>query len=307
MPKGGKNRRKKSGRRRKSRALPLILTLIVLMGAFFGWMAWNARTCHVCMADVYMADLPPQMEGTTLLFVSDIDIQNQNDAKAAARLMAKLNRLNPDVLVLGGDYSAKGIMELLNRPEAYKAELAPDFAASLSDFYAPLGKFAITGEKDDDPEALAQTFTAAGVSCLWDGAAKIEKNGAHIWLEGLSDYSRKQTPFTRIAGSYKRGDCVIAVSHNPDAYAEIRTSEAADGGAWADLVLSGHTLGGQIWLADRNLRGERKNQKAYSGWQHANDVPLLISQGLGCEGAHLRLGSRSEVWMITLKRRNGMQ
>lgn len=305
MPKTGNNNRKKIARRKKRRTLHLILTLMILIGAFFGWMAWNARTCHICMADVCLADLPPQMDGTKLLFISDFDIQNRNDAKAAAGLMKNLKSLNADLLVLGGDYSALSTFDLLNRTENCTADSALAFISTLKDFSAPLGKYAVTGEKDTDRAALAQALMNAGVQCLWDTSVKIEKNDSAIWITGLSDYSQKQTPFTKIAGPYSKGDCVIAVSHNPDAYAEIRTSEVSGGGAWADLVLSGHTLGGQIWLGDRNIRGERRNQKAYSGWQHVNDIPLLISQGLGCEGTHLRLGSHSEVWLITLKTAGG--
>ena len=42
-------------------------------------------------------------------------------------------------------------------------------------------------------------------------------------------------------------------------------------------------------------------KKAVSGWRADGGAPLLTSQGLGCEGLNLRLGTQAEAWLITLR------
>ena len=90
--------------------------------------------------------------------------------------------------------------------------------------------------------------------------------------------------------------------HSPAQAVDVRISEASDGGAWADLMLSGHTLGGQIRLFGRTLTQlTDAEKKAVSGWRADGGAPLLTSQGLGCEGLNLRLGTQAEAWLITLR------
>ena len=297
-----KTNRKIEKPRRKSPAPRIAALLAVLLCAFFGWMHLQARVTHLRPAEVYLPDLPAAFDGTTLLYISDFKLQSQSDAAAAKRLMQHLSELQPDLLLLGGDYCANGAIDTLNGTKNDTLpDYAADFIASLSTFPAKLGKFAIAGDADGDLQSLAASFNAAGVGCLADSAAGVSKDGAQIYIAGITDPVLNRGGSARLSRDFRADQCVIALSHNPAGYKDIRVAEVPGGGAWADLVLSGHTLGGQISIFGRTLRSFSDDElRTLSGWFYPNDLPLLVSNGLGCDAVHLRLNSESQVHLITL-------
>lgn len=293
---------KKIRRGRRSIAATALLLAVLLIGGFFGWMRLNGEIVHLKFAEVYLEDLPAGFDGATMLYISDFNIRSEAEGKNCARMMQKLSALQPDLLLLGGDYSAASLFSSLNGENTGKSENAAPFIASLANFPAPLGKFAVVGE-NDDPAQLEPMFASAGVQLLQDFCASVQKNGDEIVLAGLSDVSAGKTPYEEIGAYFSGGECVVVLAHNPSSYIGVRVAEARGGGAWADLVLSGHTLGGQIRIFDRTLRNlSDEERRCISGWHYGDDLPMLVSQGLGCMGAKLRLGTQSEVWMITLRR-----
>lgn len=282
--------------------IALVLALVLLIGGFFGWMTLSARITRVRYADVYLPDLPPAFSGATVLYVSDLNIRTPGDAAACRRLMGTLGQLRPDILVLGGDYTAPTLLDSLNGDEAGDSAHALEFVPCLANFPARLGKFAVAGE-GDDPALLAPAFEQAGVQLLSDGCVQLEQGGDMLVIAGMSDASRGDTNYEKIGAYFSGDECVIAVAHNPAAYVGIRVAEARSGGAWADMVLSGHNLGGQIRLFGRTLRTMPEAEaRCLAGWYYGDDLPMLVSQGVGCRGPMLRLGTGSEVWMITLRR-----
>lgn len=288
----------KRGNRKKF--LPALLIAIIGFGGFFGWMHVNASLTHLKYAEVYLEDLPAEFEGTKLLFISDINIRNSNDASACIRTMDRLKDLNADMLVLGGDYSADTLISSLNGGKgSKKEEYVNRFVESLSSFHAPLGKFAVSGENDSN--LISEAFSKAGVQHLSDSCAVVKKNGAELVLAGLNDVSSGRTPYEEIGGYFNGNECVIAIAHNPSAYIGVHVAEARGGGAWADMVLAGHTLGGQIRFFGKTMLSlTEEEQRCLSGWHYTNDLPMLVSQGLGCKGLKLRFGTQSEIWCITL-------
>lgn len=290
-------------RRRAGRLLPAFLIAALLLGGFFGWMNLQARVTHLRRAEVYLPDLPAAFDGVTLLHVSDLNIRSAADARACTRLMQKLAQARPDILVLGGDYIAPTLMNIINSSPGDASADAARFIRSLADFPAPLGRFAVTGEHDTGNTALEAAFADAGVRHLDDDCAILERDGASLYLAGLSDVSLNRTQYEQICRHFTGDECVVTVVHNPAAYVGVRVNEARGGGAWADLVLAGHTLGGQLRLLGRTIRTlPPEEARCLAGWYYLDDLPMLVSQGVGCEGSMLRLGTRSEAWLLTLRR-----
>ena len=301
MAKKGRKRRPRGKRTERRKIFPALLISFLLVSGLFGWMYANAAIVRVCPAEVYLPDLPAPFDGTTLLYISDVNIRNQTDATASSRLLESLSALSPDIVMLGGDYSARTLLDALNGATGDGATAAREFVATLAGFPAPLGKFAVLGEADDD--SLRDIFAMASVQLLQDEGTILEQAGARVAVVGLRDVSEDATPYDQIGRSFSSGDCVLVLAHNPLAYPRIRMAEADGGGPWADLVLSGHTLGGQIKLFGRPLRPFNEEEaRRVAGWYYGDDRPILVSQGLGCRGAKLRLGTQSEVWYLTLRR-----
>ena len=299
-PESKPDKRRRRGRRRTAR--PVLLLAVFLVGGLLGWMHMAATVTHVRYADVYLEDLPAAFEGTTLLYISDINIRSSAEAEECSRMMDNLAVLNPDILLLGGDYSAPDLVDGLNGRKQGDSAPAQAFISSLGSFYAPLGKFAVPGE-GDEVSALQAAFSDGGVQLLLDGCAAVEKGGAQLVIAGLNDSSARTTPYEQIGGYFTGEECVVVLAHNPSAYIGVRVAEAKGGGAWADMVLCGHTLGGQMRIFGRSLRSlSDEEEHCIAGWYYGDDLPMLVSQGLGCRGAKMRLGTQSEIWMITLRR-----
>ena len=276
----------------RGRRLWLPALLLALPMALLGWMYFSARLVHLCPAQVYLQDLPAAFDGAQLLYVSDFNIESAAEARQSAALLQRLSDLAPDLLILGGDYVS-----------LEDAQQAQPFYDALAAFSVPLGKFAVAGEADSKNAALESALANAGVALLSDRCASVTRDGAQLVIAGLSDVSRKLTPYAELGSAFSGDECVLAVAHNPAAYVGVRVSEARNGGAWADLVLAGHNLGGQIRLFGRTLHTlPPQEARCFAGWYYEGDLPMLVSQGLNVPGLPLRLGSRAEVWLITLRR-----
>ena len=287
-------------------ALGLLAGLLLAVGAAIGLSALRANTVHVRYATVAINDLPPAFEGTTLLYASDVDLCGLNTPKKAAALFSDLQALRPDILLLGGDYTSESVLDALNRGEDADARMAErlrarsDFFHYISGFSAPLGKLAVAAPEDGDRAALSSLLLEVGIQPLFDERIDVKKNGETLSFVGICE---EGAALSSIAGGIGRSDCAIAVAWSPNGYPAAITSEAADGGVWADLFLCGHTHGGQIRLFGRSvLPLERLEAQAEPGWRVENGLPILVTAGTGCEGANLRVGTRAEVWLITLTR-----
>lgn len=301
--KGKPAKKAKRGISRRRIVLAAVLLVVILLGGLLGWMALQARITHVRRAVVYLDDLPREMDGVTLLYVSDLNIRDEADARRTQRLMQKLGSLAPDVLLLGGDYCGGRILDGNPDADVRAQEAALSFLRSLGSFPAPLGKYAVAGEQDGVLEGLKEGMSDGGVALLDDECVTILRDGGQLVLAGMSDVSEKRTPYNEIGRYFDGSECVIALSHNPSGYIGVRVAEARSGGAWADLVLAGHTLGGQIKAFGRTIYSlPEAEERCLGGWYYAGDLPMLVSQGVGCSGVQLRLGTTSEVWLLTLRR-----
>ena len=61
--------------------------------------------------------------------------------------------------------------------------------------------------------------------------------------------------------------------------------------------------GGQIRAFGRTIYTlPEAEARCLGGWYYVGDLPMLVSQGVGCSGVLLRLGTQSEVWLLTLRR-----
>ena len=153
----------KRTKKRKRRVGGLVaLAVILLLSAFIGVMALNAVTLHLRRATVALPDLPPAFEGKTILYAADIDLGGLNGPKRVAEVFERLQVLMPDLLLLGGDYTAPTLGDLINQtpvPQyaANASDLRRDFFYYIRDFRTTLGKFMIASP--DDRQAGAPRHT----------------------------------------------------------------------------------------------------------------------------------------------------
>lgn len=283
------------GRRRAGWKIGMAILSLIALGA--GAMHLNAKTVHVRYAEVMLEDLPASFDGTKVLFASDFDLSG----RSAGKMFRRLQALQPDLLLLGGDYASPTLLERLNgRTGADETVARKAFFDSLADFHAPMGKLAVSGDHDGDADGLNIAMIGSGVRLIDGGVQTISNGTDEIYIAGIGENTRD---VSGIAEHMRTGQCVIALMHRPSRVVDVRIAEAGDSGPWADLSLAGHNHGGQIQLLGRTaLSLDDADKRLLSGWSTDGGLTLVTS-GVGCEGVNLRFGSIAEVWMITLRKK----
>ena len=302
---------KKDQGKPKRRALKFVALLAALLVLY---MAVRGSVVRVSCVDLPLRDLPPAFDGTKIVFVSDIHLTTLNPLAKTAAMMRQLEKIQPDLLLLGGDYTGTDLVGRLlchGSNEAYAARQAETralFFIALADFPAKLGKFAVAGDMDKlvgsgSGMSLEDAASLGGVTLLRDQTALIQRGGQTLSIVGVDDWrTGMQDTHTPARGQRSR-DCVIVLSHTPEALPQLADQPGADGGQWIDAALTGHTLGGQIKIGKRELFNPLAQEERYSaGWHMENGVKLLVSQGLSGTFLPLRLGTSAEVHVITLRR-----
>ncbi|WP_434724349.1 metallophosphoesterase [Mesorhizobium sp. RIZ17] len=227
-----------------------------------------------------------------------------------ASLAEQANALQPDVIVLLGDYPAgtRLVTGWVN---------ASEWASALSGLKAPLGVFSILGNHDwwEDRSAQAagagptisrKALEAVGIPVLENDVVRLEKDDQGFWIAGLADQiallpnkaegRRGLTGLDDLPATLaKVGDTapIILLAHEPDIFPKV---------PWrVSLTLSGHTHGGQVRLFGYSpvVPSAYGNRYAY-GHVVENDRNLIVSGGLGFSIAPVRFGVRPEILQIDL-------
>ena len=282
-----------------------VLLLCVLLTTGFGLV--NANIVRIRRAELVLPDLPQGFDGTSILYASDIDLCGMNTPQKSGALFSQLQSLKPDMLILGGDYTSTSLIETLNRPDNANVDLSKaqrereSFFQFISTFEAPLGRFAIASPEDPNWNSLQTQMEQNGIRPIFNDRTAIRSGEDTLWLVGICEES---SALNSAGTAFERDDCVLTFAYSPIVLPILLTSEASDGGAWSDLVLCGHTHGGQIRLFERSVLSlDRRESRYLCGWYTDSGVPILVTQGVGCEGLNLRLGSAPEVWLLTLHRK----
>ena len=296
---------KKPPRLRRILVGGLFLLIFIAILGILGFGYASSRVVQVDRVTVCLEDLPPGFDGKTILFVSDIDMVGLSGPFAVKGLFNDLEKLGADILILGGDYAGESLIEKLNSTgdQLKLEEKRREVFAHLAEFNAPLGKYAVTGEKEAGAMDIAGELALGRITYLNDSASSIRLGDDVLAIVGLKDHSQGSLSYGEISRHVDSDACVIAVTHNPAAISGVMTSEAADTGQWADLILSGHTHHGQAVVGERSLIQLDQQETRYDGgWSKESGVYVLVSPGAGCDTVNFRLNTQAQVHLITLRR-----
>lgn len=147
----------------------------------------------------------------------------------------------------------------------------------------------------NDVPAMIAELERAGVRSLVNASAQVPLDGGEVWLAGIDDEMESHPDLARAFEGVPPGVPLILLAHNPDIWLQCGVDRA-------DLVLSGHTHGGQIQLpaiGAVHTQGTHLSRKAPAGWFERGRSRMFVSRGLG-ESIPLRFGARPQVALITL-------
>lgn len=217
-----------------------------------------------------------------LVFFSDLHIGEAMTPDYIARAVKLIQDQQPDLILCGGDF--------IDHRAVYAYD--PRVMASLRSLHAPLGVYYVLGNHEyrDDLEANIRWVSEVGGTLLRDSIA-FPGNGP-LTLIGRDDWvNGNRKPFEVIANEADplRGP-VVLMEHTPASIDSIGDSPV-------DLILCGHTHGGQIWPGQLMVWWR---YGMVSGTRPVGEHEVCISSGIGSAGATYRVGTRSEIRVYDL-------
>jgi len=229
-------------------------------------------------------DAGAELDGYRIALVTDVHYGNRFSSARLDALVETVNALGADCVILGGDHTL-----------GY-AQIAP-FAEAAGRIRARDGVFAVVGNHDffNGRSATIRTLRAAGIVVLDETVVETPRGVFFAGTNDLRDVFPTMGPFLEILPPRDR--FTVLVTHNPDLAAEIDLSPF-------DLVLSGHTHGGQITVLGYAPRiPSEYGQRFRSGWVDVGGTPVIVSNGIGYSGSVLRfrVGAPSEIILITVR------
>jgi len=259
-----------------------------LAAAFFGlavvvslYGLVNARFLRIRRVSVQLPGLPASWRGRTALLVSDLHLGHVNGPAFSRRIVALAVRLNPQIVFFPGDLfdGAKTDAEALAEPFR---NLAP-----------PFGSYFSTGNHDEFGNAAhyAEVLTRVGIHVLANEVVTVDGLQIAGVPDGDSGYPLRLRA-TLESLHLVPGQASILLNHVPNRLSIVEQ-------AGISLQLSGHTHGGQLfpftWLT-RHAFG-----KFTYGLQRFGELQVYTSSGAGTWGPPMRVGTRSEIVLLTFE------
>jgi predicted MPP superfamily phosphohydrolase len=277
-----------------SRRLFLRRAMYGVTAASFGGNAYGMlvekSSCELNEATFVIPDLPPELSGFSIALLSDIHSSLYMTKRNMQEVVALANGMNADCIAVTGDFVNSQVDEVY------------PFAEAFSELRAPFGVYGVMGNHDfyaQDPERVARVVDDCGVRLLRNDKITVRKNGAEFYLIGVDDVGRAEQETVKLDTALGRAPLAIPrilLCHRPYYLAQAAAQKM-------DLVLSGHTHGGQvvfgkiggITFAPAAIASPYVWGKYRSGKTH-----MYVSRGIGTVGLPIRFNCPPEITRIVL-------
>ncbi|MBM4764338.1 metallophosphoesterase [Bacillus sp. B15-48] len=261
-------------------------------GGYFYAHEIEPRMLDVTHHKIINSAIPPAFDGFKIVQFSDTHIGFHYDLNQFQKLIAKINNLEPDIIVFTGD--------LMDDPSDFKE--TEKISRNLRDLNANFGKFAVYGNHDHGgygSDIYRDIIESSGFSLLVNEAEKIELlNEASIYLLGVDDAMLGKPSLDETIKNIPEKSYKILLSHAPDLASAATTYNI-------DFQLSGHSHGGQIQIPFYGpLVTPPQGKKYTEGFYYLGDedkgLTLYVNRGLGTTRLPFRFFSKPELTLFTL-------
>ena len=260
-------------------------TTIVLISSGIGVKNYYSNAV-VKKFNVSLKGLPEAFKGFKIVQISDLHLGQMMTKKTLEQIVDQVNSLKPDLIAITGDLADGSTAKLLNE------------ANPLKNLKAEKGIYFVTGNHEyySGVENWTLAIDKMGIKVLNNENIKIRREDDYFYLAGVTDHEGKNfgqehaSDFKKALSGLENGKKKILLAHQP-----IAVQKASEYGT--DLVLAGHTHGGQIWPFNYFVYLQQPYLK---GFYDYNGTKLYVNQGTGCWGPPVRLGSKNEITQIIL-------
>ncbi|TDF92182.1 metallophosphoesterase [Paenibacillus piri] len=246
-----------------------------------GWLQINP-------VELALKRLPAAFDGMRIVQFSDVHLGFHYSVPHLAKLVTKIQSLQPDLICFTGDLYDSAINE------------SGPVAQELSRLKAPFGKAAVLGNHDylaRKPEQIAGLLSGSGFTVLTNRSAPLERGRSRIWISGVDDMWEGKPDLAKALQGVPAGDFHLLLSHCPD-FADTALQHPVD------LQLSGHSHGGQVRLPFYgHIIAARYAQKYVNGLYSLGGGKLLVytNRGIGVSVLPVRFWCRPEITVFTLR------
>ena len=239
---------------------------------------------------VRLARLPDAFRGMRIVQASDLHYAEFSEPWFLREVVRRINQLRPDMVVLTGDFISFGPM-----PRSFARRCAPACAEILSAIECPL-RYASLGNHDYivGPQPVAGALREHGLPVLVNSSIPLEREGKRIWLAGLGSACEHAADPARAIPRAAATEPVILLAHEPDILPKIARYNV-------DLMLSGHTHGGQVrfpFLPPFHL--PELGRRYVEGWFRQGPTQMYVNRGIGAIGVPFRFRCPPEITVFTL-------
>lgn len=266
--------------------LLIFLLLLAVYGIFIEPFCLKIRYFHIARDTAHATHLlsskafSETAAALTIVHLSDSHFAWYYSTKRWQKLLYSISQTKPDLILFTGD--------LIDDYRYWQKRSANELISLLQSLEAPLGKYAVLGNHDYRWEAkdwVKAVLTQGGFTILENQEVTLFQQGTVLSISGTDDY---QEGSTQKALRPAQADFKLLLAHEPDQIDELRYLQEYD------LVLSGHSHGGQIRLPFYRKRNVGSRHYTF-GTHQLNGTVLSISSGLGMTGLPLRLGVLPEI------------
>jgi uncharacterized protein len=263
------------------------------LGYAFAEPRWFSVTRHTFP----LRDLPPSLDGLRLVQLTDIHHGPWLSLGQVRDVVRACNALRPDLVLLTGDY--------ILHSSAYVRPVVEE----LAQLRPVIGTVAVLGNHDwsEGAGVVRREFAEAGLPLI-DNARRVltpdrelvDAASEGLALCGVDDLWRGKPDPRRALVGLPSAMPRLLLSHNPDVAEE---ADFVGSGLRVDLMISGHTHGGQIYIPGLGTPfiPSRYGQKYAQGLVHGPVCPVFICRGIGVASMPLRLGVPPEISVLELQ------
>lgn len=236
---------------------------------------------RVIKQDIPIENLPRSLDGLKIIQLSDLHIAILG--KREARALRLINTIEPDLILLTGDYVEDGGITPGDSTRKSCIKEATEFVSQLK---AKYGVYAILGNWDS-PDMIP-IFERSGVHVLENKSITLSIRHAAIRLHGVSAWHSKHE---ETIASNSPDLPTIVLTHFP-----YNADDLVKANPEIDLILAGHWHGGQVGWPLR-----MSDVKYLSGLYKIKNTLLYVNRGLGMHTEAIRFNCPSEITLLTLR------
>jgi len=262
---------------------------LLYIGSFDYSIYYEAELIETTKLDIKIKGLPEKFENFTITHISDLHFGKFVNSDFIKKSVETVNKLDSDIVVITGDF-----VEWMCYREKY-VKLCMQEIASIR---PREGVYAVLGNHDhkSDAKRITEELQRIGVCVLRNESTRLKRGNTAIQILGVDDMVEEKDNMEKTLSGVNESEVKILMSHSPDIAENYKLRGV-------DLILSGHTHGGQICLPfiGALITPSDYGRKFVSGLIKHNDIQIYVNRGIGVTIIPARFMCKPEITVFTLK------